>query len=176
MQCRLDELLSFLAISRTVGGDARRRFRPQSSVFLPFLLSSDQPVPANGESPLRQPPFPPVARADRRRLVEQTVFLLLPGQPGEFGHQLVPGREERFLPMEDGGIGALGVVEAVELPRPQRELDAAAQGRVRVGLEVGINQVRDLPGMPVQLDQVRPLDLTEIRPGAALVNPEQRLE
>jgi len=30
--------------------------------------------------------------------------------------------------------------------------------------------------MPVQLDQVRPLDLTEIRPGAALVHPEQRLE
>ncbi len=28
--------------------------------------------------------------------------------------------------------------------------------------------------MPVQLDQVRPLDLAEIRPGAGLVHPEQR--
>src|SRR5271166_385897 len=47
---------------------------------------------------------------------------------------------------------------------------------VRVGLEVGIDQVRDLPRMPVQLDQVRPLDLAKIRPGAALVHPEQPLE
>ena len=45
-----------------------------------------------------------------------------------------------------------------------------------VGLEVGIDQVRDLPRMPVQLDQVRPLDLAKIRPGEALVDPQQRLE
>src|SRR5208337_1224023 len=97
----------------------------------------------------------------------QTVLFLLPGQSGELGQQGVPRWEERFLAVEDGGIGALGVVEAVELPRSQRELDAAEQGRVRVGGEVGIDQVRDLPRMPVQLDQVRP--------GAALVHPEQRL-
>ncbi len=109
-------------------------------------------MPPNRESPLRQPPFPPLPRADRRRLVEQTVLLLLLGQPGEFGQQSVPGREERFLAVEDGGIGTLGVVEAVELPRPQRELDAAQQARVRVSLEVGIDQLRDLPRIPVQLD------------------------
>ncbi len=67
-------------------------------------------------------------------------------------------------------------VVAVELPRPERELEAAEQGRVRVGHEVGIDQVRDLPRMPVQLDQVRPLDLAQVRAGAALVHPEQRLE
>ena len=121
-------------------------------------------MPANHESSLRQPSFPSLARADRRRLVEQAVFFLLPCQPGEFGHQRVPGWEERFLAVEDGGIGALGVVEAVELPRPERELDAAEQGRVRVDLEVGIDQVRDLPRMPVQLDQVRPLDLAQAQP------------
>ena len=54
-------------------------------------------------------------------------------------------------------------VVAVELPRPERELEAAEQGRVRVGHEVGIDQVRDLPRMPVQLDQVRPLDLAQVR-------------
>ncbi len=133
-------------------------------------------MPANRESSLRQPPFPPLPRADHCRLVEQTMLFLLPGQPGEFGHQRVPRWEERFLAVEDGGVGALGVVEAVELPRPERELDAAEQGRGRVGLEVGIDQVRDLPRMPVQLDQVRPLDLAQVRSGAALVNPEQRLE
>ncbi len=30
--------------------------------------------------------------------------------------------------------------------------------------------------MPVQLDQVRPLDLAQVRAGAALVNPKQQLE
>ncbi len=116
-----------------------------------FAPPPHQPVPTNREAPLRQPLFPPRARTDRRRLVEQTVFFLLPGQPGELGQQSVPGWEERFLALEDGGIGAPGVIEAIELPRPQRELDAAQQGRVRVGLEVGIDQVRDLPRLPVQL-------------------------
>ena len=108
-------------------------------------------MPPNQEPSLRQPSLPALAGADRRRLVEQPVLFLLLGQPGEFGHQRVPGWEERFLAVEDGGIGARRVVEAVELPRPERELDAAQQGRVRVGLEVGIDQVRDLPRMPVQL-------------------------
>src|SRR5271157_5118458 len=113
--------------------------------LLPFVPSPHQPMPANRKSSLRQPPFPSLARADCRRLVEQSVFFLLLGQSGEPGHQRVPGWEERFLAVEDGGIGALCVVVAIELPRPQRELDAAEQGRVRVGLEVGIDQVRDLP-------------------------------
>ena len=73
-------------------------------------------------------------------------------------------------------VCALCVVEAVELPRAERELDAAEQGRVRVGLEVGIDQLRDLPRMPMHLDQVRPLDLAQVRSGATLVHPEQRLE
>ncbi len=63
-------------------------------------------MPPNRESSLRQPPFPPRARADRRRLVEQPVFLFLPGQSGDFGQERVPGRKERFLAVEDGGIGA----------------------------------------------------------------------
>ena len=49
---------------------------------------------------------------------------------------------------------------------------------MRVGLEVGINQIliKNLPRMPMQLDQVGPLDLAQISPCAALVNAEQRLE
>ncbi len=82
-------------------------------------------MPPNREPALRQPLLPALARADRRRLVEQTVFFLLLGQPGEFGHELVPGRKERFLAVEDGGIGARRVVVAVELARPERELEAA---------------------------------------------------
>ena len=47
---------------------------------------------------------------------------------------------------------------------------------MRVGLELRIDEVRNLARMPMQLDQVRPLDLAQIRPCAALVNPEQWLE
>jgi hypothetical protein len=74
--------------------------------------------------------------------------------------------------MEDGRVRAVRIVVAVELAAAERQLDAAEQGRMRVGLELGINQVRNLPGMPIQLDQVRPLDLAQIGPCAALVNPE----
>ena len=88
----------------------------------PFPSPPHQPVPANHEFLLRQPPFPPRAGADRGRLDEQAVFFLLPGQPGELCCQRVPGREKGFLAVEDGGIGALGVVVAVEPPRPEREL------------------------------------------------------
>jgi hypothetical protein len=66
--------------------------------------------------------------------------------------------------VEDGEIGARRIIVRVGFPRPQRVLDAAEQGLVRVGLEVGIDQVRDLPRMPVQVDQVRPLDLAQVKP------------
>ena len=61
-------------------------------------------MPANRESTFRQPPLPPLARADRRRLVEQTVLFLLPGQSGELGQERVSGWEERSLAVEDGGL------------------------------------------------------------------------
>ncbi len=72
--------------------------------FRPFAAPAGTP-----ESGTPAPPAavsPPLARADRRRLVEQPVFFLLPGQPGEFGQERVPGRKERFLAVENGGIGA----------------------------------------------------------------------
>ena len=47
---------------------------------------------------------------------------------------------------------------------------------VGVGLEVGVDQVRDLARMAVQLDQVGAFDLAEVRPVAALVDAEQRVE
>jgi hypothetical protein len=51
-------------------------------------------------------------------------------------------------------------VVTVKLPAPERQLDAAEQGRMRVGLELGIHKIliKDLPRMPMQLDQVRPLE------------------
>ena len=63
-------------------------------------------MPPDSEPSLHQPLLPAFTCADRRRLVEQAVFFLLLGQPGELGYELVSRWEERFLAMEDGGIGA----------------------------------------------------------------------
>jgi hypothetical protein len=43
--------------------------------------------------------------------------------------------------MQDGGIRALGVVLAFDLPRSQGQFDAAQERRMRVGVEVGVDQV-----------------------------------
>jgi hypothetical protein len=122
-------------------------------------------MPAERKPPLLQPPLPSLSRADRRGVIEQPVFLLLLGQPGEPGVERVAGWQERLLAMEDGRVGAVGIVIAVELAGAERQLDAAKQGRMRVGRELGINEVRNLPRMPMQLDQVRPLDLAQITSG-----------
>ena len=47
---------------------------------------------------------------------------------------------------------------------------------MRVGLEIGIDEVRNLARLAVQLDQVGPFDLAEVGPGASLVDAEQRVE
>ena len=47
---------------------------------------------------------------------------------------------------------------------------------MRVGVEVGVGQVRDLARVAVELDQVGALDLAEVGAGAALVDAEQRVE
>ena len=46
---------------------------------------------------------------------------------------------------------------------------------MRVGLEIGINEVRNLAGMAVQLDQVGPFERAQVSPGAALID-QQRVE
>ena len=93
-----------------------------------------------------------------------------------FGRSGWSGGRKASLRCRIGGFSLRGVVDALDLARPQVELDAPQQGRVRVGLEVGVDEIRDLARVPVQLDQVGPLDLTEVGAGAALVDAEQRVE
>ena len=45
-------------------------------------------------------------------------------------------------------------IEAIDLAGAERELDAAEQGGVGVGFEVGVGEVGDFSGMAVELDQV----------------------
>ena len=48
-----------------------------------------------------QPRLPASLRPDRRRVVEQTAFFLLLGQPSELGVEGMIGRQERLLAMQD---------------------------------------------------------------------------
>jgi hypothetical protein len=117
-----------------------------------------------------QPGLPPVFRSDHRRVVEQTVFFLLLAQPGEFGVEGMIGRQERLLTVQNRRIRAGCVVEAVNLAGAERELNAALERRVRVGLEIGINEVRHLARLAVQLDQAGPVESAEVGSGASLAN------
>jgi hypothetical protein len=116
--------------------------------------------------------LPAVLRPDRRRVTEQPVFFLLLGQPGELGAEGMIGRQKRLLAMENRRIRAGGIIEAVDLAGAERELDAAMETRVRVGLEFGIDEVRNLTGMAVQLDQVGPVESAEVGSGASLVDTQ----
>jgi hypothetical protein len=86
------------------------------------------------------------------------------------------GRQKRLLPMQDRRVGTGGIIEAVDLAGAKRKLDAAEQGRVRIGLEIGINEVRNLARLPVQLDQVGPVERSQVSPGTSLVNSQERIE
>ena len=80
------------------------------------------------------------------------------------------GRQKCLLAVDDRRIAASGIVETVNLASAERELDAASQSRVRVGLEIGIDKVGKLAGMAVQLDQVGAVDRAELGSGTSLVD------
>jgi hypothetical protein len=104
------------------------------------------------------------------------VFFLLLGQPGELAVEGMIGREECLLAMENRRISAGSLNEAVDLASAERELDTSLERRVRVGLEIGINEVRNVPRMAVQFDRVCPVESSEVGSGASLVDAQQRVE
>ena len=104
------------------------------------------------------------------------MFFLLLGQSGELGMERMIGRQEPLLAMEDRWIRAGREVEAVDLTRAKRELDAALEYGVRVGLEFGIIEVRNLSGLAVQLDQIGSVESAEVGSGASLVDAQERVE
>jgi hypothetical protein len=58
------------------------------------------------------------------------MFFLLLSQSGELGVKGMIGRQKRLLAMENRRIRAGGVVEAVDLTRVEREIDATVESRV----------------------------------------------
>jgi hypothetical protein len=104
------------------------------------------------------------------------VALFLLGQPAEFAVEWVLRMEKRFLAVQNLGIGGGGEVETVQLPCAQRQPDGAQQGRMRIGLEVGVDEVGNLAGPPMNLDEVRPFDFAKDGPAAALVDAQEWLQ
>jgi hypothetical protein len=51
-------------------------------------------------------------------------------------------------------INRILIVEALDLARAERELDAAQKRRMGISLEFGMDQIRNLAGMPVQIDSI----------------------
>jgi hypothetical protein len=124
-----------------------RAFRGQIFPGFPMALprvcgsSPHESMAAQHEARGPQTCLPAVFRPDRRRIVKQSVFFFLLGQPGEFGVEGMIGRQKRLLPMQDRRVRARSVIEAVNPAGTERELDAALKCRVRVGLEIGILQL-----------------------------------
>src|SRR5437879_12554812 len=59
--------------------------------------AAHEPVPPDGEPGLARPCLPAGAGADRGRVLEQSVLLLLVGDAGELGVQRVLGVDEGLL-------------------------------------------------------------------------------
>ena len=89
------------------------------------------------EPALAQSCLPSLPCADGAGVIEQAVLFFLGGEAGKSRVERVVAEEEALPAVEDGRVGAVGVVVAVDLPGAQVELDAAEQGRVRVGSRFG---------------------------------------
>ena len=148
----------------------------KSTEAVPLALDPRKPMPRQRESPLGRPRQPASPRPDRRRFVEQSMLFLLSCQTRKLAMQRMIGRQKRLLAMQDRRVGALAVVVAIDLPRPQVHPDRSQQDRVRVIVEIGINQVRELARPPMDLDQSRSFDLAQKGPTAPLIHSQQRFE
>ena len=77
--------------------------------------SPHESMAAKHKASLGQSGLPAFLRPDRRRVVEQTVFFLLLGQPRELGVERMIGRQECLLAMEDRWVRSGRVIETVDL-------------------------------------------------------------
>jgi hypothetical protein len=136
----------------------------------------NESVSSQGVTHRPQAVGPPGPRADRRRLVQKPGALLLAGEPLELRSERVLGPQEGLLAVQDRRVLAPGVIEALDGAGPQVQLDAPQQGRVRVGLEVGVDEIGDLARLAVQLDQVDLVESAESGSATTVVDAQERIE
>ncbi len=104
------------------------------------------------------------------------MLLLLSRQAGKPGSQGMVGGQEGVFSVQDGWIGALGVVGTVDLPGPQIDPDRPQQRRVWIIVKFWIHQVGELAGAPMDFDDVGAFHVAEIGMAAALVDIQERIE
>jgi hypothetical protein len=105
-------------------------------------LAFSQPMSPQGKPRCVQPGLPAISCADRRRVIEQSLFLLLGSQPGESGMQRLLRREERLLAVEHRRICGAGILQALDLAGAERQLDASYKCRVEIRDQIGIPEPR----------------------------------
>jgi hypothetical protein len=142
--CQFELPAAYPIFDRSQPGEVAESVRGANrSIPLGFVIhfTPYQPMPAKRKAGLAQPSTPSVSRPNRGRVVEQTVFLLLLGQARELGMQRMIGREECLLAMEDRRVCAGFVFEAIDFASAERQFHAAEQSRLRIGLEIGVNDL-----------------------------------
>jgi hypothetical protein len=130
------------------------RVRPAEILSCVRTVLSTRPhqtVPLQSESPLRKSFRATLPRPDPARVVKQAVLFFLSRQAAELLASRVVWQEEPLLAVENRRVGRIGIIEALDLAGAKRELDAAPKRRMRIGLEVGIDRIRNLAGMPLDL-------------------------
>jgi hypothetical protein len=123
---------------------------------------------------VREPRYPPVLCADRRGILKQPRLLFLPRELGELTNQRMVWMKERLFLRQDGRVSVLPKLQALDLARSEVQFEGADQGRVRIRFQVRVRQIRQLAGMPVDLDQILSLDLSEERTAAPFVDAKRR--
>ena len=93
---------------------------------------------------LAQSGFPACSGADLGRFREQPVPLFLPRQPGKLCVERMFRAEKGLSAVQDRRVRRRSIIVAVQLTRAEVESEAARQGRMRVRIEIGIDQVRNL--------------------------------
>jgi len=114
----------------------------------------DEVVAFEGEVFGGEGAFPVDAEADARGVFEQPGGFFLAGEFGEFGVEWVSGRDEGFLAVEDGWVGALAVIVAADFSGDEVDDDGFGEGWVGEFFEVGIGEEGDLGGGGVEFEEV----------------------
>jgi hypothetical protein len=100
-------------------------------------------VSDDGELQGAQDFLPIVAEADAGRVLVEAGGFLGTGEAGEEREFRMISWEERFLAVEDGGIGVGREVDALHRSGGQLDADCLAEFRVGMGEEVGVIEERD---------------------------------
>src|SRR5262245_34106234 len=107
-----------------------------------------------------KPPLPSLTSTDAARIIEQPLLFFLSRQTSKFLSPRIVRCQKGLFPMQHRWIGRARVIVALHLPGTQVKSYTPEKHRMRVAVEIRINQVGELPRAAMDFDDVRALDLT----------------